>query len=121
MLYFLVLISTFLTCSAQTFSLITSLYNETDANRMNELAFCIKKNVEDPKIKHVCVIYDTSKDNPSPQENRLFNFLKTLPISIVTIQDRPTFGQTFELANKLYPDSVVIVANADIFFNKTLK
>ena len=85
------------------------------------LHFVSKRDVEDPGIKNVCVIYNTSRDSSNAQENRLFNFLKSLSVTILTIQDRPTFGQTFELANKLYPDSVVIVANADIFFNTTLK
>lgn len=42
-------------------------------------------------------------------------------MKITYINDRPTFGFCFELANSLYPNSNIIISNADIYFNDTLK
>lgn len=97
--------------------LITVLYNETNEQRRNEFITCFEQNKKHEAIKQIHVIYDTSKDDP---QNLLLTYLKHQKCAVSYISGRPTFGYCFELANKQYPDQVVIVSNADIFFNKTL-
>lgn len=100
------------------FTVITVLYNETDMARLNEYLICLEKNLDHPQIKTFHVLYDTTKDNDN---TIILNYLKEKKVKITYINDRPTFGFCFELANSLYPNSNIIISNADIYFNDTLK
>ena len=62
--------------------------------------------------------YDVSNDD---DDNFLFNYLKTRPVTISLINGRATYGDFFKIANEKYPSSKIIVANADIFFNETFE
>ncbi|MDR3551297.1 MAG: hypothetical protein P4L31_07830, partial [Candidatus Babeliales bacterium] len=62
-------------------------------------------------------LYDTSRDGV---DNVLVDYLKTKSVTITCIDDRPTFGDCFELVHKQYPGKKIILANADIYFNETL-
>lgn len=105
-------------CDAQKFTLITSLYNETNQQRMREYLMCLELNLAHSTINHIHIIYDTSKDD---KQNILLSYLQSKPVTITYIHDRPTFGFCFDIANKQYPDSSIILCNADIFFNETLE
>lgn len=101
-----------------TFILITSLYNETNEQRMQEYSTCLNNNLAHPLIKKIIVFYDTSQDNAT---NTLLSRLsKTNSVDIQFISGRPTFGNCFALANQEYPNNKIIIANADIYFNETL-
>lgn len=99
------------------FVVITSLYNETNKARMAEYIDCMDRNVKHPMIRSIRVLYDTSRDD---QNNTLLNYLQSLDIQIDYIVGRPTYARVLQLANDLYPLSVVIIANADIYFDETL-
>lgn len=105
-------------CAAQDkFILITSLYNETNPVRAQEYITCMERNLSHPAIGAIHFLYDTSKDDGT---NQILTYLKTKNVIIEYIVGRPTFGFIFELANRCYPNSRIIVSNADIYFNKTL-
>ena len=100
------------------YKLIVGLYNEVNFDRANEYITCMAYNYAHELIDEIHVIYDTSKDDG---ENKLLTYLKSLDLKISYINNRPTYGYCFELANKLYPHCRIILSNADIYFNETLK
>lgn len=104
--------------SSSKFKLITTLYHETNETRCLEYITCIEKNLQNPLIDTIYVIYETTKDKA--YGNKLLDYLKSKKIKITYTTERPSYGVFFELANKEYPNSKVIVSNADIFFNETL-
>ncbi len=102
---------------ASSFVVITTLYNEKNEERRQEFIKCLERNLAHELITEICVMYDTSKDD---QDNQLLEYLKTKPVRLMFISARPTFGDCFELAEQLYSNSTIIIANADIYFNHTL-
>jgi hypothetical protein len=109
----------FFYCGAnpEKFKLITILYNETNEERIAEYLTCLEKNLAHDSIGQMHVIYDTSKDD---KKNIILNYLKSKNIPITFINGRATYSFCFDLANELYPNSKIILSNADIYFNETL-
>lgn len=103
--------------NAQKFTLMTVLYNESHEARRQEYITCIETNLKHPLIERIHVLYDTDKDD---EQNKLLKYLKTKNVEISYIKGRPTFAFCFNLANVLYPESRVILCNADIYFNESL-
>ncbi|HVX01079.1 MAG TPA: hypothetical protein VHA52_11705 [Candidatus Babeliaceae bacterium] len=102
------------------FILITTLYNETNKERCQEYITCLEKNLSHPLIESVHVLYDNAKDT---EDNQLLAHMKNMrgmPITISYIVGRPSYGDCFALANRLYPDRSIILCNGDIYFNETL-
>lgn len=99
------------------FILITSLYNETRSERAEEYLHCLKKNLAHPLIKKIHIIYDTARDT---ENNEFFASISSNPVTITKQSDRPDFAQCFAMAQELYPNENIMIANADIFFNITL-
>lgn len=106
------------TNQSNTFVLITTLYNEQDNARRQEYITCMEKNLSNDAIDTVHVLYDTAKDN---QDASVLSYLKTKPVHITFIKGRATYGMCFDLARELYKNRKVVVCNADIFFDDTLK
>jgi len=99
------------------FVLITTLYNEQDQERVAEYLTCLEKNLAHQAIDVVHVLYDTAKDT---NENVIHDFIQAHNVEVSYITGRPTYGDCFALADKLYPNRRIIIANADIYFNATL-
>ncbi len=99
------------------FTLITTLYNEKDSERVQEYVFCLEKNIAYGSINAIYVLYDTSKDD---KEVKILHYLKTKPVKIRYIDHRPSYQDCFDIANGLPSGTRVIVSNADIYFNETL-
>lgn len=110
----------FIDCNAEQekFKLITVLYNEENRARIAEYLTCLEINLAHNLIDKIHVVYDVSKDS---EETVILNYLKNKKIPITYTKDRPTYAFCFDLANKLYPNSRIILSNADIYFNTTLK
>src|SRR5271155_4359133 len=77
------------------FILITSVYNEMNIQRAAEYITCLKKNLANPIIKAIHVLYDTSRDGT---HNAILDFLKAHNIVIHYIKGRPSFHDCFALA-----------------------
>ncbi len=99
------------------FKLITLLYNETNEERISEYITCLERNQANDSIAEIHVLYDTSKDG---EENKLLQYLQTTNVTMSYVTRRPSFSYCFNIANTLYPNSRVILSNADIYFNETL-
>jgi hypothetical protein len=102
----------------QKLKLITVLYNETNSERMKEYITCLEYNLVHPSIDHIHVLYDTVRDDTT---NELLSYLKRKKVTISFIQGRPSFVYCFKLANEMFPNAKIILTNADIYFNDTLK
>jgi hypothetical protein len=100
------------------FILLTTLYNEKNKYRAQEFKTCLEKNLQNPSIDTIHVLYDIAKDDG--HESDMLSYLKSQNIKISYITERASFGDFFKLANREYPHHRIIVSNADIFFNETL-
>ncbi len=105
------------------FKMYTFLYNETNQERAQEYITCLETNLNHESIGSVCIAYDTSRDEPG--DTPLLDYLKKLEasnqLSLVYIKSRPTYGYFFNLVNKTCPNERIILCNADIYFNDSLK
>lgn len=98
--------------------LMIPLYNEPNPARIAEYIFCFARNMQHHRIEKIHVIYDTSCDDGS---NALLRYLQNQNCIITYTVGRPTYTFCFDVVNELYPNKKIILANADIFFNKTLE
>lgn len=112
-----IFLSFYSNAESEKFNLITVLYNETNEERIAEYLTCLEKNLVHDRIDKIHIIYDTSKDN---EETMLLDYIKNKELPITYINGRASYAFCFDLANKLYPNSRIILSNADIYFNETL-
>ncbi len=98
--------------------LITVLDNETNEKRMSDYLTCLERNLTHPSIDKVHILYNMHKDDG---ENRLLQQLSYYDVPIIYVDDTPTFGYCFRLANRLYSNRKIIISIGDIYFNRTLK
>jgi len=99
------------------FVLITMLYNEKNPKRMKEYITCLNRNIAHELIETIHILYDTTKDDG---KNNLLKYLQQCDVTITCLSGRSTYGDCFELANKIYPNKKIVLSNADIYFNHTL-
>lgn len=120
--FFLTCISFYLQADikAQKFVYVTVLYHEEDEARIGEYITCLDKVLQHNSIDTFHVIYDASPKRIG-KGSALLDYLKSKKFKITTINSRPSFGYCFNLINKLYPGRKIILSNADIYFNETLK
>jgi hypothetical protein len=107
--------------AADSFVLITSVFNEKHPQRAQEYITCLEKNLAHPLIGKIHVVYDTSADT-IVKPLWVHDYLEKHPtIAVTYLPHRPSFGELFKIAADLYPNSVVLVSNGDIYFNETLE
>jgi len=98
--------------------LLVGLYLDAHAARLQEFLTCIERNARHRTITAVQVFIEQDAD-PSrllashPQ-------LRSPKVQLIVHGTRLTFSTLFEHANKEHPGRLVIVANADVFFDHTL-
>ncbi len=108
--------------NSQRVVLITCLYNEDNPERAEEYLVCLKQNLACPFIDVIHVIYDTTNDDKiDTSKNAILNYLIEKSVLITYTNCRQSYEMCFDIANTLYPNSKVIVSNADIYFNHTLE
>ncbi len=113
--YFLIILSFFsISLVAQSnneFYLLTTLYNEHNQKRIEEYQECLDRNCSNQYIKKIVVFLEgATKVN-----------LKHPKIEIVPIKSRPSYRSFMQYALKKLHHKVVMIANADIYFDQTLK
>jgi hypothetical protein len=86
--------------------LIVPHYPSPDHARRGEIELCLRANLAHPGIDRVLLV-GADRHPPHPK------------LTLVPGTDRPTFDALFRLADQ-WPGEVVIVANADIYFDATL-
>jgi len=94
--------------------LLTGFYNDPDPHRRGELLECIKRNAANEWIDEVRVFIE---DETAPEEISADQpKLKLIPLG-----RRVTFRFLFDYANENLKGQTVMVANADIFFDESLR
>lgn len=105
--------------SSGKFNLIISLYTEKNNSRAKELLYCLLKNLENPLISHIHIMYEKTNDS-SLLETYLPILSKTIPyIHIIHITSKPSFSFIFNYCNTNIRGPVII-SNSDILFDSTL-
>jgi len=104
---------------SEQFILMTTLYNETQFSRKEEFKKCFLLNIANPFIKKIVVFFE------NPHESEFFQELEqvtnNIKVEYVEISERPSFSFFFDYANQHFANKNIIVCNADIFFDHTLK
>lgn len=108
--------------------LIVTLYNEENRRRCQEYIECLKNNLNSGQFSQIVVLFEqeSKKVESSPIPFLLSKVMEIQPkysdvLRIEKIDFRPTYNDIFEFANNaLERKTIVVVANADIFFDETL-
>lgn len=112
--------STFLYCQENNklFTLITTLKNESNKVRSSEYIKTIFSNSNNEFIKKILVVYEKLPgDNFFAELEKICN----PKIEFHVLDHRPNLGEIFILANCLGDKEKIIIANADIEFDETLR
>jgi hypothetical protein len=88
--------------------LYTSIYPLKNKVREDEILFCLRQNIANPYITKVIVFLEGS----------ISHLIQNPKIVYINVQSRPTFGSFFE---QFDDDEVNILANSDIWFDKSLR
>jgi len=104
----------------QSYVLITHVYFEQNEMRQKEFMDCLDMNSKNPLIREI-LIYFQKKNNSNQEAFFCEQVLHKNPkVKIKFLKTRLDFKTAFESANSNYPNSNVIIANADIYFTDTL-
>lgn len=98
--------------------LLTGFYQEASAERAGEFVECLRRNSANESIEQICLVIedDTPADRLRARGAPFFD----PKVRLVSHGRRLTYAALFDIANREYAGHVVIVANADIFFDETL-
>jgi hypothetical protein len=98
--------------------LITSLYQETNSIRRAELFECLRRNVENDYLDEIHLFLE---GQINLQELALTNALfGSSKLRLIPWNDRLKFCDLFAYSNHHLTSSLVVIANADIYFDQTL-
>lgn len=102
----------------------TSTYLDPDERRMREMLYCLEKNIANPAIRNIQLVFEEIKDgtwdNVSPKHFELINHPK---VRLLQTAFRMTFNDWLDWANnlgKIVPGDPMVVANSDIYFDDTI-
>lgn len=94
--------------------LLTTLYDEQDTDRFNELQHCLTTNLNNSRISEVVIFTEHDKsciDRYDPDHKAI----------VIQTQSRPTYYDMIKHANVYFRDERIIIANSDIYFDDTLQ
>jgi hypothetical protein len=100
------------------FSLMITMYDEEHPLRRDEMTACFERNLNHPLINEIYVFFERKEGVCG----ELYKYVtaKKNNVEIIDIFERPTFRTFFDYANSKLKEKKVIIANTDIFFDKTL-
>lgn len=112
----------------------TSTYLEPEAHRMRELLYCLEKNIANPAIRNIQLVFEYFTHGESPNyeaegpmmcriSTKHFELINHPKVHLIKLSRRMKFNDWFELANNLgerLAGDPMIVANADIYFDQTI-
>ena len=96
--------------------LLTGFYHDPDPHRRGELLECIKRNLANDWIDEVRVFIE---DATAPET--ISELLDHRKLRSIELGRRVTFRFLFDYANENLKGQIVLVANADIYFDETLR
>ncbi len=99
--------------------LLTGFYLDSSAARVAEFAECVRRNSANPSIDQISVFLE---DPISPADAKArFDALAHRKVELIPYGRRLTFAHLLEHANRRLAGAVVILANADIYFDESLE
>jgi hypothetical protein len=100
-------------------NLLVGFYQDEDPARLAEFVECVRRNCENPHLDQIVVFIEY--DATAHDLIACWPLFAHVKIRLVEHKRRVTFSFLFEYANRHLADSAVIIANADIFFDETLR
>src|SRR5437764_554416 len=97
--------------------LLTGSYNEPDPGRRAELCECLRRNLDKKQIQEVHLF---DEDTSEPRELMADGYLNLDKVRLIPHGRRLTYRDLFGYANQCLAGCAVIIANADIFFDRSL-
>ena len=99
--------------------LLTTFYKESDLDRLNEFKKCIQYNVCNPYISDIHIFYENMR-KANVEEFLLHPKIK-LHDHDMGEKGNIAYKHFIDFANEKLNDSIVIIANTDIYFDDSLK
>ena len=93
--------------------LVQQFFINSDPNRQNEIRNCLKFNCHNLKIDKILLLNERLYD-----ENELG--ITDKKIEQVVIEERLTYKKVFDYVQNEYPNSTIVLANSDIFFDASI-
>lgn len=99
------------------FTLITTLYNESNETRLKEYMICLRHHQKNQFIEKIVIFYDNDKG-----DNEILKkcFKSLSKVEVVECIGRPYFIDLFNYSNQHHHEKNIIICNSDIIFNHTL-
>lgn len=91
--------------------LFVPFYKSFSKKRQNELNYCLKNNLKNKEINKI-ILFVEKKHKIS---------FKNPKLKIMNLNSRQTFKDWINLSEKQPKESIIVLANADIFFDKSIK
>ncbi|WOT06296.1 glycosyltransferase family 2 protein [Shewanella youngdeokensis] len=99
---------------------ITSLFDESKPERLREYLYCIQENCK--HFDTLFLFYEKSSGLLYQELKKLLgNTVYWQKIIFCTYQERPTFKFLFDIADKLFPNAIICISNADIAVDESIK
>lgn len=96
--------------------LLVGLYHEPVPARAHELTACLARNLHNPQLSKICVF---AEDAEAPVRKR--PLLQHPKITVIDHGQRVRYSDLFHWANRNLPGKISVIANADIYFDDTLR
>jgi len=109
-------------------ALIVGMYIDRDESRMVEFAEALSRNLTNPSISAVHFLIEEPRDrytdyiasSSCAASRKLRELIKNPKLEVVPLWRRVKYEDCFSHANKRLEGRIVIVSNADIFFDDTV-
>lgn len=97
--------------------MITGFYTDTNNARTSELRECLAKNLDNPIISEMHIFLEDCTAENAIKNSTL---LLSNKITMIEIGRRILFKDIFSYANNFLKGKIVILSNADVYFDNTL-
>jgi len=101
--------------------LAISLYDESNPERLDEYLESLKQNLQ--HFEALAIFYEKSSGEMQRRVIDILGSLKPVPkanLVWINIKNRPTFEEIFDAVDFIFPQSIVVVSNADIAFDSSI-
>jgi hypothetical protein len=97
-------------------TLMTTMFN---GPRIGEFQYCVEQNLANPAIGQVVILFDNFDLLMLTEEQT--KFLNYPRIIVRNTTFRPTYKTFIDIANTEFPESIICISNADVYFDSTLE
>lgn len=98
--------------------LITTCFKHEMAERNLEFKHCIVKNIDNTSIDKIVIFFEGYSELLSKSVE--FDYMQNSKVVVIAVDFFPNFSVLFDYANDNFKHEIVMIANADIYFDETL-